>query len=310
MLSLFFAGLLICHHILYRHIELLTPGFAQLILPPFKKKKICSRKRNNYSQIIWKMMYHSHHGPGHVSWYYCFHICDTKSTYLQRYGRPTCAAFFTCSSICRTQASPRKSFFALTKHINAVSLKLHRTACWKKMPLTLHGVFGWHFCRIFILQFNFFTNCVFVVFPNYRIGGSVQCSLIAYCVQCNAYFALCAQTNKCTFFAYLHAPWVLDHIRSDPATHRDRSQPVPFCYSKCAQGLLWIASVCGIAIAGADRKNLNIKRIRSPAKLQTWSHCHWSTPIHAIRTHYWPLALALIRSVPWHGLAVTKTASH
>ena len=50
---------------------------------------------------------------------------------------------------------------------------------------------------------------------------------------------------------------------------------VPFWYSKCAQGPLWKRSAC--CVAGADRKNLNIKRIRSPMKLQTWFHCSTGT---------------------------------
>ena len=47
---------------------------------------------------------------------------------------------------------------------------------------------------------SFFTNGVFVVFPKILISGSVQCNLIAYCTQCNAHFALCAQKNERAVF--------------------------------------------------------------------------------------------------------------
>ena len=46
-----------------------------------------------------------------------------------------------------------------------------------------------------ILQLIFFTNGLFVVFPNYCIGGSVQRNLIAYCAQCNAYFVRRKKTS-------------------------------------------------------------------------------------------------------------------
>ena len=130
--------------------------------------------------------------------------------YLRRYSCPTCAVFFTRSSFF-VWPKPRKSCFALTKHVNAVSLKLHWTACWKKMPLTLHGNFAEISAGYLFSSLTFLQTVYLLFFPNYLIGGSVQCNLIAYCAQCNAYFALCAQKkNKCTVFSSLHALWVSD----------------------------------------------------------------------------------------------------
>ena len=96
----------------------------------------------------------------------CFHICDTKCTYEDTAVQP--ARWFLLA-LQFVGPKPCKSFFVLTRHVNAVSLKLHWTACWKKMrlrPLTLNGNF--------ILQIKTFTNSVFVVFPNYFISGSIQ----------------------------------------------------------------------------------------------------------------------------------------
>ena len=65
-----------------------------------------------------------------------------RKVYFRRYGRQTYVVFFTRSSICPTQESHIPFCIKLTKHVNAVSLKLHWTACCKKMPLTsLHGNF-------------------------------------------------------------------------------------------------------------------------------------------------------------------------
>ena len=47
--------------------------------------------------------------------------------------------------------------------------------------------------KIYFLDFSLFINSEFVVFPHNLIGGSKQCSLKAYCAQCNAYLAYCAQ---------------------------------------------------------------------------------------------------------------------
>ena len=47
--------------------------------------------------------------------------------------------------------------------------------------------------KIYFLDFTLFINSEFIVFPHDLIGGSKQCSLNAYCVQCNAYLAYCAQ---------------------------------------------------------------------------------------------------------------------
>ena len=58
-----------------------------------KSFQFCSRKYNNYPQIIWKITYI----PTLFS-----HLRHTVYK-LRRYGRPTCAMIFTRSSICRTQ---------------------------------------------------------------------------------------------------------------------------------------------------------------------------------------------------------------
>ena len=152
---------------------------------------------------------------------------------LRRYGRPTCEVIFTRSSI--VGPKPCKSFFVLTKHVNAVSLKLHWTACWKKMrlrPLTLNGNF--------ILQIKTFTNSVFVVFPNYFIGGSIQ----ALCVlRCSAVCTLCSvrkQTrvrflNSCPEWGSLTIHVALCHLNSSNSTNMAHwhsnfaSKFLPFC---------------------------------------------------------------------------------
>ena len=120
---------------------------------------------------------------------HCFHICDTKCTYEDT-AVQTVRWFLLALQF--VGPKPCKSFFVLTKHINAVSLKLHWTACWKKMrlrPLTLNGNF--------ILQIKTFTNSVFVVFP-YFIGGSIQALCVLRAVQC-VLCALCANKQECGF---------------------------------------------------------------------------------------------------------------
>ena len=64
---------------------------------------------------------------------YCFQICD-KSTYEDTAVK---LAWYFSLALQFVRLKNRVSPFALTKHVNAVSLKLHWTACWKKMPLTL-----------------------------------------------------------------------------------------------------------------------------------------------------------------------------
>ena len=119
--------------------------------------------------------------------------------------------------------------------VNAVSLKLHWTACWKKMPLDFAWEFCWNFCRILFLQIKTFTNSVFVVFPNYLIGGSFQGTLIAYCAQCNAYFVLCAQKKQ------MRDLWVLHDILGAS----------PYMYGLC--GTCIIHGLCGVSVLRSTR---------------------------------------------------------
>ena len=76
------------------------------------------------------------HGASLGAFLYCFYICDTKCTFEDTAIQPAQCFLLTLQFV---GPKPRKFFFALTKHVNAVSQKLHWTACWKKMPLALHG---------------------------------------------------------------------------------------------------------------------------------------------------------------------------
>ena len=127
----------------------------------------------------------------------------------RRYGHPTCAVFFTRSSICRTQAA--QILFCIYK-----ARKRSFTEVVLNSVLEENAIdFAWEFAEIsaryLFSSLTFLQTVYLLFFPNYLIGGSVQCNLIAYCVQCNAYFALCAHKDKCTVCASLHAPWVSDH---------------------------------------------------------------------------------------------------
>ena len=103
----------------------------------------------------------------------------------------------------------RKSFFALTKHVNAVSLKLHWTACWKKMSLTLQVCMGilQKFLSDIYSPFKHFTNGVFVVFPqlSHRRFSPVQFDW--FCTQCNACFVLCVQKKTSVWFLHPCTYW-------------------------------------------------------------------------------------------------------
>ena len=166
-----------------------TANFA-----PFQKKKIAAENGIIILTLSEKW----------CTFIYCFQICDTKSTYEDTAVK---LAWYFSLALQFVRLKNRVSPFALTKHINAVSLKLHCTACWKKMPLTLHGnLLKFLPDILYILQIKTFTNSVFV-FPNYLIGGSIQwqCTLIVYCAQCNAYFALCAQKKQMRDLCVLHS---------------------------------------------------------------------------------------------------------
>ena len=99
--------------------------------------------------------------------------------YLRRNGRPTCTVFFTHSSICPTKAS--HILFCIDKARKRSFTEVALNSVLEENAVDFAWEFCWNFFRIFILQLNFFTNGIFVVFPNYLIGGSVQCNLIAYC---------------------------------------------------------------------------------------------------------------------------------
>ena len=46
------------------------------------------------------------------------------------------------------------------------------------------------------------------------ISSAVQSRHFAYCAQCSAYFALCAETNKSAVFEFFHGMGVFDHTSS------------------------------------------------------------------------------------------------
>ena len=151
---------------------------------PFQKIKFCSRKCNNYSQIIWKMMY----SP------YCFHICDTKSTYEDTAVQPAQRFFFTCSSICRTQAS--QILFCIDKGPTHSFTEVALNSVLEENAIDFAWEVCWNFCRIFILQFNFFLQTVYLFFSqlSHRRFSPVQFDCVLRTVQC-VLCTLCANKH-------------------------------------------------------------------------------------------------------------------
>ena len=88
------------------------PWYRTANFAPFQNYNFAGSKRNNYAHLIWKMVYirmlfsHVRH-----------------KVYFRRYGRQTRVMIFHSLLIFRLKN--RTSPFALTKHVNAVSLKLH-----------------------------------------------------------------------------------------------------------------------------------------------------------------------------------------
>ena len=163
------------------------PVTTRLTLPPFKNKILQQKIFITILRLSgkWPTVLH------------CFHTCDRKCTYEDTAVQPA-QWFLLALQFVRPKSC--KSFFVLTKHVNAVSQKLHWAVCWKKMPLTLHENFAEISAGYLFSSLTFFYKRCIVVLPKILIGSSVQCNLIAYCAQCKAYFALCAQKKKRAIF--------------------------------------------------------------------------------------------------------------
>ena len=124
---------------------------------------------------------------------YCFQICD-KSTYEDTAVK---LAWYFSLALQFVRLKNRVSPFALTKHVNAVSLKLHWSVGRKCHWLC------WNFCRIFILQIKPFTKCICCFSQlSHRRFNPVHFDCVLRAVQCVlcARIALCAQSLRVTQF--------------------------------------------------------------------------------------------------------------
>ena len=137
--------------------------------------------------------------------------------YLRRYGRPTCAAFFTCSSICRIQAW--QILFCIDK---ARKRSLIHWSCieqrvgWKCYWFDFAWEFCWNFCQIFF--FFFYKRCICCFSQlSHRRFSPVQFDCVLRAVQC-VLCALCANKQVHGFCMFARArtmgPWPYIKIKT------------------------------------------------------------------------------------------------
>ena len=122
---------------------------------------------------------------------YCFHICNTKFTYEDTAVQPA-RCVFTRSSICWTQAA--QILFCIDNARKRSFTEVALNSVLEENAIDFAWEFCWNFCWIFILQFNFFTNGVYMLFFPI-ISSAVQSSTfdcVLRAVQC----VLCALCTK------------------------------------------------------------------------------------------------------------------
>ena len=112
-----------------------------------------------------------------------------NKVYLRRYGRPTCAVIFTRSLICWTQVV--QILFCIDKARKRSFTEVALNSVLEENAID----FAW---EVYSPNKNIYEQCICCV--SQLISSAVQSRHFAYCAQCNAYFALCAQ-KKCASFA-------------------------------------------------------------------------------------------------------------
>ena len=157
---------------------------------PFQKKKFAAENITIILRLSGKW----------PTFLYCFHICDTKCTYEDTAVQPA-RWFLLALQFVRPKS--RKSLFCIDKARKRSFTEVAFNSVLEENAIDFAWEFCWNFCQIFILQFNLFYKRCICCFPKILIGGSVQCNLIAYCAQCNAYFMLCVQKKQARGFVVL-----------------------------------------------------------------------------------------------------------